>query len=939
MAKIYGMLEHAQIENVSSLPTAGVKGRYVFLTTDSRFYYDDGSNFVKVVSPATTDTLTNKTLSGNTAATLISGAGTLTLNTSGSATIPNATDTLVGKATTDTLTNKTFDADGTGNSITNIENADIKAAAAIARSKIAAGTADHVIINDGAGAFSSEAQLNRTRGGTGISSTATFPSSGVVVTEAATETLTNKTLTGNIAVNLVSGAATVTLPTTTGTLATLANAETLTNKTLTGNIAVTLVSGAATVTLPTTTSTLSTLALSETLTNKTLTAPSLTTPTIDVIHATDQGSTPSTPSSGTTKLYSKTDGKVYKLTSAGVEQELGAGASGGSINYISANPDAETATTGWATYKDAAGATPVDGTAGSPTLTFTRSTSSPLRGSGSFLVTTTAANLQGEGASYAFTLSSADQAKVMAISFDYSIASGTYADGDLTVYIYDVTNSTLIQPAGFSILGLSGAGKQIATFQTSSSGTSYRLIFHRAVTTSSAMTMKIDNVQLGPQIVQYGAPITDPGAVAWTPTGAWSTNTTYTGQWWRVGKMMRGWVKIAVAGAPTSATLTVNLPSGYTIDTAAGDADTDNYVLGNVSILDSGTNTFPGRVRYSSTSALEIDYITSADVFAAVTQAAPMTFASGDEVHLEFEVPISGWSSTVQMSNDTDTRVVVLNANAATATVTGTQSDVSWTIVDNTHGAFGTTTFTVPVPGFYRVSSNTRVDGTYAANQAASLQIYLNGVAKIKGQDRQGGATSAAWPRVDGILKCVAGDLIKVQVDSGATTPTLNADAASSRFSIQLISGPSAIAASESVNFRRTNTAGTSITNSGSDIAVPFATAGYDSHNAFATDTFTVPVAGKYVVKASLAFANSAYAAGNQVYASIYKNGSLYSYGPVWTADATVTTFAPASIFDDVSCVAGDAIVIRVANTRTAGATLLSASAGNCYMSIFRIGN
>ncbi len=47
----------------------------------------------------------------------------------------------------------------------------------------------------GDGTLNSEATLSGTRGGTGVSSTATFPTSGVVVTEAANETLTNKTLT------------------------------------------------------------------------------------------------------------------------------------------------------------------------------------------------------------------------------------------------------------------------------------------------------------------------------------------------------------------------------------------------------------------------------------------------------------------------------------------------------------------------------------------------------------------------------------------------------------------------------------------------------------------------------------------------------------------------------------------------------------------------
>lgn len=51
-----------------------------------------------------------------------------------------------------------------------IVNNDINASAAIARSKLAVGSANHVVINAGDGSFSSEASLAVTRGGTGLTS-------------------------------------------------------------------------------------------------------------------------------------------------------------------------------------------------------------------------------------------------------------------------------------------------------------------------------------------------------------------------------------------------------------------------------------------------------------------------------------------------------------------------------------------------------------------------------------------------------------------------------------------------------------------------------------------------------------------------------------------------------------------------------------------------
>lgn len=73
----------------------------------------------------------------------------------GTITLPDGTYTITGNSLTQTLTNKTINADS--NTITNIEDADIKAGANIARSKIAAGTANHVVVNDGSGNLSSVA--------------------------------------------------------------------------------------------------------------------------------------------------------------------------------------------------------------------------------------------------------------------------------------------------------------------------------------------------------------------------------------------------------------------------------------------------------------------------------------------------------------------------------------------------------------------------------------------------------------------------------------------------------------------------------------------------------------------------------------------------------------------------------------------------------------
>jgi hypothetical protein len=77
--------------------------------------------------------------------------------------------------------------------------------------------------------------LPAANGGTGQNSTATFPTSGVVVTEAGSQTLTNKTLTAPV-IATITNTGTLTLPTSTDTLVGRATTDTLTNKTLTAPV-------------------------------------------------------------------------------------------------------------------------------------------------------------------------------------------------------------------------------------------------------------------------------------------------------------------------------------------------------------------------------------------------------------------------------------------------------------------------------------------------------------------------------------------------------------------------------------------------------------------------------------------------------------------------------------------------------------------------------
>lgn len=134
-----------------------------------------------------------------------------------------------------------------------------------------------------------------------------------------------------------------------------------------------------------------------------------------------------------------------------------------------------------------------------------------------------------------------------------------------------------------------------------------------------------------------------------TPTGTMTTNTTYTGKWWRTGEVLNCSINVSFSGAPDAVTLTVNLPTGFVINTAKINSTSDErQIVGNLIWYDAGTPaSMPGVVYYNSTTSVKPHGIRLAaasnhDV-APVTQTVPNTWAANDVISFSFSVPISGW--------------------------------------------------------------------------------------------------------------------------------------------------------------------------------------------------------------------------------------------------------------------------------------------------------
>lgn len=138
-----------------------------------------------------------------------------------------------------------------------------------------------------------------------------------------------------------------------------------------------------------------------------------------------------------------------------------------------------------------------------------------------------------------------------------------------------------------------------------------------------------------------------------TVTGTWTSNTTYTAFETRRGDWAYYDILIELSGAPTTTTISVNLPTGRTINTAklAGGTGTNwwnSIPFSQAKLFEFGTATIVGQIVYKTTSQVGVQYYENGANGVQVQNFAayndPFNFNNTDKISMQFAVPISEWA-------------------------------------------------------------------------------------------------------------------------------------------------------------------------------------------------------------------------------------------------------------------------------------------------------
>jgi predicted secreted protein len=593
----------------------------------------------------------------------------------------------------------------------------------------------------------------------------------------------------------------------------------------------------------------------QTLGNKTL-----ETPIIDNAAIFNEETTPSNPSAGSLKLYPKSDGNFYKLNSAGEEVQIGGSGSGaGRINYV-LNSDAEVNLDNVSIYNDSTTDTPADGDGGTPSgnLTLSRITSNTVRGAGSFRLAVSG-NCQGEGVAIACdTIDRNDYSSLLNFQIDYSYDG---ADGDYGLWIYDITNSSLINCVPFEL----PAGNHMTfttVFQNNADTASLRGIIHRRVATATATNFDFDNIIIGPvQDVAIEGSVQEIYSFNVTTS---LNNSTLQSPFQTISNTYKS-THGAVDG---NGVFTSPKTASYIL---AAKYSMDSYTLSTtqrhlIQLLIDGSE-FDNYWIYGNGSSNEHMIEWTVPVFLEKGQTAQFKSLTGNGTQtVGGSIPLLSITEVANGAPNADDggRVVSFDVDHSAAAISLANDAYTDMVLTNvkkdTHGGYNISTgeYTIQESGDYWFYG---LVGTGVANWTSSEQIITKiyqSTSKELLSRRYANATFTG--RMDGIIGGMLydlkkGDVVKFQVyqNSGAALDTQN-DVDFQRWGGFKIQGPSAPLAGEKVYASYTTNAGQTINHNTTTI-IDFEDKIVDSHSAVsigASFKFTAPKSDSYFFMAKI---------------------------------------------------------------------------------------
>lgn len=391
------------------------------------------------------------------------------------------------------------------------------------------------------------------------------------------------------------------------------------------------------------------------------------------------------PGSGYLRVYAKNNHKLYKIWDGGTETEIGSGGSGTGRNYLQDWYDGNQTITVSGTTLGATANRTTDTTLWARStvagLTIQNNSVSPLRQAGDFLVNSSATTINSFVESPLWTLDVADLGKPVSIEFDImGIDASTSYDVVVVRYNNSGTYQEIISVAGNASTG-TPASAQLPTgtvkfrgfyVPSSTSNDQYALRLRKVAAVDD--DFQIDSLFVGPQSLAQASIVT-----AWqsfTPTGTWTSNTTYTGKYRRVGDSAQIQILLSLSGAPNAASLTVNMPTGMTIDTNKmifNGSTAAHRVIGDKVTIRSAGVSYEGQIIYDTTTVIDIYFLKTAsgtnpvaiNTGNIVNATSPGTFASGDLVLIDFTVPVVEWSSGTTTLADRAVEEYASNSDAS----------------------------------------------------------------------------------------------------------------------------------------------------------------------------------------------------------------------------------------------------------------------------------